>query len=267
MTEKVTTPSKEELLAVIAGDEAATGNETAPAEEQAEGNEYTETEQQAIDAGWNPEGAEGKQFLTAEEFMGRQPLYDDIRSLKKQLRKTQDGIEAMKKMQDGIRTREREKTMAELKAAKRDALEDQDYDAVMAIDDKIATEKASKDEPDNEAFESWVDDNEWYHQDKEMRKYADLIGTGYVAQNEGLPPEKVFEYVEQEVKARFASKFQNPKRAEATLAEPARRGRAAPAGGRHKASELSEDDRQIMRTIVRSGAMSEADYLKEYFGE
>ena len=79
-----------------------------------EGVEYTEAELEAIEHGWNPDGAEGKRNLSAEEFMDRQPLYDDIRSLKKQTRKLQDGIEAMKQMQDGIRHRERQQVIAEL---------------------------------------------------------------------------------------------------------------------------------------------------------
>lgn len=268
------TPKKEDLLAAIAADEA--GNE-APVEEAQAGDEqpeYTEVEVEAMEHGWNPEGVEGKRTLTAEEFMDRQPLYDDIRSLKKQLRKTQDGIEAMKKMQDGIRQRAAEEAIAKLKADKRTALEDGDFDAVMDIDDKIAAEKAAKDaEPQtNEAFEEWVDNNDWYHQNEEMREYADMIGTGYVAQKgDKTPPAQVFAYVEQEVKRRFADKFENPRRKAPQLAESAAAGRGSggtrSSGAKHKAAELPETDRQIMRTIVRSGAMTEAEYLKEYFGE
>ena len=270
MTEEVKLPSKEELLATMEPNADATQEADGNVESQKiEGKEPTEIEEKALAEGWNPEGVEGKVFLTAEEFMGRQPLYDDIHSLKKQLRRTQESVEAMKKMQEGIRSREREKTLAELKAAKRNAFEEQDFDALIEIDDKIATETANKEAPaENVAFETWVDSNEWYHQDDEMRKYADLIGTGYVAQNEGMAPEKVFEYVEQEVKARFATKFENPKRSRQTMTEGASRGRTTTApSAKHKVSELSEQDRQIMRTIVRSGTMSEAEYLKEYFGE
>jgi hypothetical protein len=256
-------PSKEDILA------AANAGKSIEPEAQEGEVEYSEIEQQAMEAGWNPEGVEGKPFVSAEEYVARQPIYDELHSLKKELRNQKKATEALKKMQAGIREREREKTIAELKAQRRMAVENDDYDAVDELNDQIASEKANKDAPvGNEVFESWVEENDWYNQDPEMRAYADLIGTGYVAQNEGIPQEQVFKYVENEVKARFAGKFENPKRNQPSLAEPASRGRAASGkGGKHRASELPEEDRSIMRTIVRSGAMTEAEYLKEYFGE
>jgi hypothetical protein len=253
--EVVEVPSKEELLGNV--------------EEQQEGGEveYSEVEQKAIELGWNPEGVEGKPFLSAEEFVGRQPLYDDIRSLKKQQRKLQEGIEAMKEMQKGIRERERTKVLNELKAQKKLALENENYDAVIEIDDQIAEHKAAKDEPQqNEQFEAWVENNEWYHQDSEMKQYADMIGAGYFQTNPNKKPEEVFEYVTKEVKTRFAEKFGNPNRSRPNPVEGASRGR--PKGGaKHKVSDLPPDARSIMNTILRTGTMTEAEYLKDYFGE
>jgi len=255
-------PNKEELLAAIEG------GDPAPETNEAEGGtEYTEVEIKAIEMGWNPDGVEGKENLTAEEFVGRAPLYDETRSLKKQLRKMQDGMEAMKQMQDGIRERERIKTINELNAQKKAALADENYDAVIEIDDAIAAERADKDTTQsNEVFESWVEDNDWYHQDSEMKQYADTIGAGYFQQNPKKQPKEVFEYVTKEVKARFAEKFGNPNRSKPNPVEGASRGR--PKGGaKHKASDLPSEDRAIMRTILRTGTMTEAEYLKDYFGE
>ena len=271
MTEEVVIPSKEELLATLDGENGA--------EEQAAdvdltsggGEEYSEVELQAIEHGWNPEGVEGKRNLSAEEFMDRQPLYDEMRNLKKQARKLEEGMEAMKQMQKGIREREREKTIKELQQKKLEALEDGNYNAVIEIDDQIAEEKVNKpEEVNNHQFEEWVDNNEWYNQDQELRTYADTLGSGYFATNPNAEPKEVFAYVENEVKARYPDKFGNPRRKAPTPVEGATRGRSKAQtkdGSKHKASELSEQDRQIMRTILRTGKMSEAEYLKEYFGE
>ena len=230
--------------------------------------EYSETEQEAIDHGWNPEGVEGKKNLSAEEFMDRKPLYDELHGLKKTTRKLQDGMEAMKQMQAGIRAREREKVISELQSQKKEALESENYDAVIAIDDKIAEERASEDAPiNNTAFEEWVDSNEWYHQDPEMKEYADLIGAGYNQQNPNKTPVDIYKYVEDEVKKRYPAKFENPNRSQPNSVESASRGRSGKGGAKHRVADLPENDRRIMDTIVRTGTMSKEEYLKEYFGE
>ncbi|MBT8449327.1 MAG: hypothetical protein KJO69_06535 [Gammaproteobacteria bacterium] len=237
------------------------------AEEQAP--EYSEVEQEAIEHGWNPEGAEGKRNLTAEEFMDRKPLYDEIRSTKKQVRRLQEGMDAMKQFQEGIRTREREKTIQELTQAKKVALEAENYDAVVEIDDKIAQERVQKNEPqDNLEFESWVDNNEWYHQDSDMKQYADTIGAGYYQQNQGKPMSEVYNYVTEEVKKRFPEKFGgNPNRGKPNPVEGATAGRRGNTSKKYSARDLPEADRGIMKTLLRTSSMTEEEYLKQYFGE
>jgi hypothetical protein len=228
--------------------------------------EYSEIEQEAIDHGWNPEGVEGKKNLSAEEFMDRKPLYDELHSTKKQIRKLQDGMEAMKTMQEGIRAREREKTIRELQQQKKVALESENYDAVLQIDDAIAQERTAEAEPvSNVAFETWVDENEWYHQDQDMKKYADMIGAGYYQQNPKVPMSEVYEYVTSEVKKRYQDKFENTHRQRPNPVEGAGKGRTN-TSKKHSVRDLPEEDRQIMKTIIRTGTMTEEEYLKDYFG-
>jgi hypothetical protein len=195
-------------------------------------------------------------------------LYDDIHSLKKKARKQEEAIEAMKKMQEGIRIREREKTINELKQQKKLALEQENYDAVIQIDDKIAEEQAAPTEQaPNLAFESWVEENPWYHQDSEMKDYADMLGEGYYNRNPSKNVEDVYRYVGEEVRKRFPDKFRNTARDNPNPVEGANNGRRGKsASSNYSVRDLPENDRQIMRTIVRSGAMTEAEYLKEYFG-
>ena len=226
--------------------------------------EHSEIELTAIEHGWNAEGVEGKLNLSAEEFMDRQGLYDDIRSLKKQNRKLHDGIEAMKEFQKTIRDSERDRVLTELKDAKKVALEAENYDAVVQIDDKIAETRVQAEPPSNEVFESWVDSNDWYHQDPEMKQYADMLGTGYFQQNPTKDMKAVYEYVTEETKKRFPDKFGNTNREKPTSVEGAGKGRAR-SSKQHSARDLPDSDRDIMKTIVRSGAMTEAEYLKEYY--
>lgn len=234
--------------------------------ESAEGSEYSEVEQEAMEHGWNPEGVEGKRNLSAEEFMDRQPLYDDIRSLKKQYRKLNEGYAALQEHHKHVRETERAKLLQQLKAAKKEALEQDNYDAVVELDDKIAEAKVVPEEATNIVFEQWVDKNDWYHQDSELKQYADMIGTGYAEQHPNKNPSEIYDYVGEEVRKRFPDKFGNQKRTRPTSVEGASKGSRSTPKSKYSVKDLPEEARSIMKNIVRTGAMTEEQYLKEYFG-
>lgn len=251
--EKVTIPSREELLNT---------------EEQEEVG-YSATEQEAIKHGWNPEGVEGKKNLTAEEFMDRQTLYDDIRSLKRQVRQQKDALTKMTEHHAKVKELERKKVIEELKLQKKAALEEGNYDAVVEIDEQMSEQKnAAKSEQTasqtNEAFEEWVKDNDWYLEDKRMRRYADTFGAEYAQEHPGVDLSEVYEAVSEEIKTVFQNKFNNTAREEPPKVE----GRKPQSSGKSKSkvsvSDLTQEERDIMKTLVRSGALTEEQYLKEY---
>lgn len=232
-------------------------------------------EAMATDMGWNPEGVEGKRNLSAEEFIDRQPLYDDIRSLKKQTRKLQAGVDALRESHSQVAARTRENVIKELHEQKKYALENEDYDGVIEIDDRIAAERASvsTESSENVAFEAWVDDNEWYHQNDAMRDYADTIGAGYLQKNPKSDLTEVYAYVRKEAEARFPTEFggrevapdTDGNRRRSTPVEGAGRGRSG-GGSRYSARDLPEEDRRMMETIIKSTNMTRDEYLKDYFG-
>lgn len=240
--------------------------EDASSEETTE--EYSEVESQAMEHGWTPEGVEGKRNLTAEEFMDRQPLYDDIKSHKKQIKQLKEGVEALRKHNETIAERERAKVVAELKQAKKLALEQENYDAVVELDDRIAESKASVPVPETQAknaeFDAFVEDNPWYQEDQELTTFADALGTSYLSNNPHIPVDKVYSYVASQVKQRWPEKFSVPARRRPSPVEGAQSGRAA-TKSKYSAKDLPEDARQMMKTIVKSGALTEQEYLKQYF--
>lgn len=241
------------------------------ATEEAHVEEYSDIEQEAIAHGWNPEGVEGKRNLTAEEFMDRKPLYDDLHSQQRKIKRLEEGMEALKQHNKMIAAKEREKVINELKRAKKLALEEEDFDAVIAIDDKIAETRVAKDpaeETRNEAFEAWVEQNTWYSQDVELKEYADLIGTAYYSKNPTKSAAEVYKYVEKETKARYPDKFPtNERRSRPAPVEGANKGRK---GGskrsKYSTADLPEEHLQIMRSLIRGKVMTEEEYLKDYFG-
>lgn len=231
--------------------------------------EYSEIEREAIEMGWNPEGVDGKKNLTAEEFIDRKPLYDEIRQLRKGYKEMKAGVEALADHNKRIEERTREQVIAELKMAKREALENEDYDAVLDIDDRIAETRAEPIDTTpkvNHAFENWVEKNPWYNQDPELREYADMLGDGYFRKNPNKDLEAVYAYVAAETKKRYPEKFGHGDRRSPSV-EGASKGRST-GKRRYSARDLPEQDRQIMKTIVRAsgGKITEEEYLKQYFG-
>lgn len=237
-------------------------------QEQEKTPEYTEIEVEAMEHGWNPEGVEGRRNLTAEEFMDRKPLYDELKSMRKTVKRVRDDFETLKEYHSKQEEKVRERVIAELKAQKATALENDDFEAVVEIDDRLAEAKASKVETktSNVIFEEWVEDNSWYNQDAEMREYADTIGNGYAARNPGKSLDDVYEYVSKTVKKTFPEKFENPKRKQPDMVEGVSKSRGTKTA-KYSVKDLPEDDYKIMKTLLRTGVFdSEEEYLKEYFG-
>jgi len=228
-------------------------NEDAPA--------YTEEEQRAMDMGWKASGVEGKENLTAKEFIGRQPIYDDLRSLKKAHKRDRESIEAMKSMIEGVRERERAKTIQELNAQKKRALEEENYDGVIAIDEKIAEERKVVEPQSNPAFDAWIESNDWYTTETDMKTYAEDIAAGYSSRNPNKSPTEIYAYVTEETKIRFPDFFKETIRPNPV--EGAKRGRGG--GVQYSTNDLNETERGIMKTLIRDGVYkSEQEYMKAY---
>ena len=229
-------------------------NEDAPA--------YTDIEQQAMDNGWSPDGTpKGGKSKTAEEWLETESAYQKINRLEKAHTRDRESIEAMKGMMEGIRERERIKTIAELNSQKKQALEEENYDGVIAIDEKIAQERVKPEPQRNVAYEEWIESNSWYNDDPRMRQYAEDIATGYAGRNEKMPPAEVYKYVEEEVKIRFPEKFETKSRP--TAVEGASKGRVV--GGHASLSDLDSYEQDIAKTLIKDGVFKNADeYMAEY---
>ena len=249
--------------------------EEAEGEEVGEEVEYSPIEEEAIKHGWRPDGVEGKRNLSADEFLDRQKLYDEIKHLKMNSKEMQKAFEALSTHHKRVAEAERAKIISELKLQKRLALEADDYDKVMELDDRLV--EANKEPEDvlpeivvstnNEAFDEWVVDNRWYMNDRDMRDWADILGDRYFKENPGTPLSEVYAKVTKEIKTKFPEKFGEKRKPSASAVDSgSRRTSKAGAGSKkYSAKDLPEDAFQMMKTIVRSGAVTEEQYLKEFF--
>jgi hypothetical protein len=235
--------------------------------------QYTDIEQQAIDQGWRPkeewEGDESK-WRGAKEFVERGELYGKIDHMGRELKDTKKALKMLQEHHTKVKEVEFKKAVEELKALQKRHLEEGNsdgyIDATEILTDLKAEQKAREvvrevtpNQPDPR-FVQWTEANKWYTQDTEMRRYADIIGQGYAGQNPDTDPVDVLKYVTAEVKSKFKDKFTNLNRIKANSVEGASNGNSA---ANKSTFELSDEERKIMNTFVRTGAMTKEEYIAE----
>lgn len=245
---------------------------TSPVENQEQAApQLSPVEQEALEQGWVPkdqyQGDEHK-WVDAGEFLRRGELFKKIESQSREIKDVRRALVEMKKLHASVREVEYQRALDTLKAQKKEALENNDADAVIAADERIdlikeqqrqlqvetvETPQTGEEHPE---FVNWKSKNQWYVNSGPMKAFADALGAELA--QEGLPPSEVLRRVEAEVKKEFPHKFRNPNQARPNAVEGAGR----PAGG-DKGFQLTSDERKVMQTFVRTGVMTEAEYIKE----
>ena len=243
--------------------------ETSPGEEP---KQPSAMEQQALAQGWRPKeefNGDPESFIDAAEFVRRGELFSKIEHQSKELKQVRQALEALKDHHSKVKETEYKRALASLDSARKQALADGEHDRFFALEEKIEEVKAEKAEFDAELksvptqdapqppqeFVNWVNQNKWYETDKAMRAYADRLGAELAT---SYPPNTVLQMVEKEVKKEFSHKFTNPKSSRPMAVEPAGRG-----GTKSDSFSLSSEERDIMRKFVRSGVMTEQEYIAE----
>jgi len=92
-----------------------------------------------------------------------------------------------------------------------------------------------------------------------MRDHADIIGQRYAAQHPNEDPEDVLKVVEKMVRQRFPQKFSNPNRMKPGAVSSSNTSSIKTVAN----FEMSEDEKRVMNTFVRTGVMSKEDYIAQ----
>lgn len=237
---------------------------------------YTEVEKQAIEMGWKPkeqwaeEGGNVDEHRSAREFVDRGELYKSLHSLKRELRAEKEARTALQFHHKRVYETAYNKAVNDLKLQKRQAIRNDDLEAVEAIEERIedvqrefeevrkadqVMEKANVD-PSPE-FAAWTARNSWYETDEELREFADAQGIIYVNKNPGVDPNVVLKHVEAKVKSHFKEKFGGRTAAPNPVVAPRRNAKVA------SEVELTEDEQRVMRALVKSNTMTEVEYKAE----
>ncbi len=229
-------------------------------------------EVEAREQGWKPkEEYEGdpNKWRPAKEFVERGELFNKIDTLGKELKETKKAMKLLQEHNAKIKQSEYNRAVDELKALQKKHLEEGNSDGYLETTELLTDLKAEQKARDviqetapkgvDPRFQQWTAENKWYGADAEMREYADVIGMGYAQRNPNLDPEDVLKYVTAQVKRQFADKFKNPNREKPSAVE----GTNTTSSPKSSKFELTDDERRVMNTFVRTGAMTKDEFIAQ----
>ena len=236
--------------------------------------------EKAREKGWKPlEEFEGDEteWVDAKEFIGRQKLYDRINDLKstisKQTRGFQQDMQAVVANMAKVREQEYKRAISTLEKQRKEAAENQDIEAVVAVSKEIETlkeEKAEEKASVNEGarttgeatpeFLEWQAGNKWFSDNSEMRQDAISIGVGYAAGNPNKSQMEVLEYVTKKIKRMYPEEFKAKGTPKVDSKVEGGGGARTPVGsGSNKTkltlADLPDEHQAIAKTIIKSGAL------------
>lgn len=229
-------------------------------------------ESEAREQGWIPKEeyqGDPDKWKPAKEFVERGELFGKIDHLGRELKETKKALKMLQEHHTKVKEVEYSRAVNELKTLQKKYLEEGNSDSYLETTELLTDLKAEQkvrevakemapNQPDPR-FVAWVDTNKWYQKDSDMRKFADVVGMEYAQANPNLDPEEVLGFVTKKVRATFPQKFTNPNREKPSVVEGANT--ATP---KNKGSfELTDDERKVMNTFVRSGVMKADEYIAQ----
>jgi hypothetical protein len=249
--------------------------------QEQEAPQVSAAEEKALSSGWMPEedwieaGNDPDDWVDAKTFNRNGEFMSRIHKQRREIDELKTSINELKRLQGRVAEQERKKVIDELKRAKAIALEQEDYDTVVDIDERMDEVKHQNQQPAGTppgpdpiftaAFNDWVEKNPWYTTDPVMQKYADKYGIDLAAT--GMSYKEVFAEVSEHVKEKFSHKFKNPAREKSSVDGGNRTG-TPPRAQKQKYTfkDLPEEAQKAASHLARTGVMSKDDYVKDYFG-
>lgn len=233
----------------------------------------------ATKKGWKPleeyQGPEGE-WVDAQEFLGRQRLYDKLHDSRRQITKLERDIASMGKHFTDMEENAYQRALKDLREQQAIAVEQQDTAAVLKVSDEIAELKTKQAEKAKQAqaqpsgqlteeFVEWKQANSWFESDQEMTADAISIGIGYAAANQGKSQTEILKHVETKIKKIYPDKFQKKpqQKREAPVVESGggnggEQTQQSAKKGKLTVNDLSETEATVMKTFVKRGVLKDA---------
>lgn len=222
--------------------------------------------EKARNAGWKPqEEFEGDpdQWVDAGEFIRRQPLIDQIRAERKRVKDLEKKLDGTTKFVQGIEERVRKKTLEEIEAKRRQAVEDGDVEAFQQADKEFQeAQKAPEpeEEPQDELPQEVQDfvsrNGSWFEKNAAMTN--DSVSFTEFYRNQGKPLSEALELAEKDIKRKYADFFRNPNKDRPSPVSPSTR-EQRPA--RIGYNDLTSEQKAVFSAM--KGTMTLDQYISE----
>lgn len=238
--------------------------------------EMAEVEQRAREMGWvskeefeADENNVGKKWRPADEFIERGELFDTIKGLKRELGGLKKDFNTLAEYHRKVSETEYKRALETLKQERMVAAEEGDTKTVVEISDRIEQLKESqvqereanqKVDGVHPAFPKWIESNPWYVSDEGMKAAADAYAKSFVMQNPGAPFEDVLTYVSEKMQDKVNKTTPKPKGIPTVDS-----GNNAAAKKGKSARDLPDDAREVMKTLVKRGVLTEKEYIDRFF--
>lgn len=240
--------------------------------------EVLSVEDLAMKIGWNPNHeSDDREFLSAADYIlkSKEIQATASKTLKKQSREMMELKNAFKALEEHnkavykAQTTQLKNEIAELRARRKEADEEGNHILVNQLDGQIKemsdipTELPETGQQLHPAFQPWLDDNDWYENDDELRAYADMVGEQpeYRAIAQKDYPQ-FLKKVEGAVKKVFSEKFKPAPKPTRAPVEPATQ-RSLKSGNKLSYNNLTRDQQDICDQFVKLGVMTREKYLED----
>jgi hypothetical protein len=234
--------------------------------------------------GWTPKEhfkGDPEKWVSAKEFLKRGE--ERLPLVQAELRRTQDRLAAVEKSAKALAEHHRKteemaykRAIEDLKKQRAQAISELDGEMVNKLDDEIdalkqkgvqSGQNSNGSPAHQEAFAQWEANNSWVKGRKGQaiaealaqevaEEYPELVGNPAIL-------DKITEKARKEFPQLFPE-LENPRRAQPSAVIS---GQPPKAKGKKTISDLPPDARDACRDFVKRGYMSEAQYIKDYFGE
>jgi hypothetical protein len=242
--------------------------------------QVSEAESIALEQGWVPKDqwkGNPDDWRPAKEFNDRGELFTRIKSQSKELSELRQAMTFLTEQQRKQFDAGYQQAVLSLKSARNAALEEGDMIKAQQITDKLDEVKdqhrATQVNPrpvvapePTPAFKAWFNTNNWYTKDKVLTKYADAVGFEFKNENPECTEAEMLAHVSKNIRKEFPNRFQ-PKGPPSPDGEGRNGAKSTePSNSAFKSVEngMTEEQRTIMKTILKSTGMTKEQYFKQY---
>lgn len=247
--------------------------------------QYTEAEQRAMSKGWRPKDqfeGDPDEWRPAREWLERGELFERMRHISKEANEAKQALNGVYGEFVKYRQNAYQQALQALKADRREAMQEGDFEKVEKIEEQIDTAKqaaaaeaqklrqqtqANK-EALTPAYQEFVAANPWYTTDTELRDAADAVAMNFMREKNGQYDEfELTDFVSKRVRKLFPDKFKRPSGPPSPDSSGSRQSGNTTTQVRQSSgleSRMSSEEQKIMQTLIKSGVVTKEQYMKDY---